>query len=91
MVYLQEHRLDDWGVSSLGVSNPSMDWFNASKKQGVGGSTILVRRDWRPKLAFAHPEGQAVAVEIARKGCLFLVASIYAPNVKKNGADCGNG
>lgn len=78
---LQEHRLGAFEVGLLKFVHPTMDCFPAINRRGAGGSIILVNKHWCAKLAFAHPEGMVVAVQIQRQEYSWLVISVYAPNV----------
>lgn len=60
--------------------HPGMDIFSSIKRKGVGRTLMLVRDVWCSRLAFTHPEGQALGLEILRHGGAWLIISVYAPN-----------
>lgn len=58
-----------------------MDCFSSNKKLGAGGAMILCPATWNARLAFAHPDGQAVAIEVEWRNQHLLIVSVYAPNL----------
>lgn len=43
----------------------------------------MAKSEWCLKLMFIHPLGQAVALELMREGKTWLVALVYAPNIRR--------
>lgn len=41
---------------------------------------MLLCKKWFAQLAFVHPKGYDVSVQVERNGLTFLMMSVYAPN-----------
>lgn len=83
LICLQEHRLDNFGVGLLKLAHSGMEVFSSVKRKGAGGTLVLAPSEWCAKLAFSHPEGQVLGLEVRRMGLVWLLISVYAPNEKE--------
>lgn len=82
IIFIQEHRLDEHGIALFRLTHPNMECFATCKNRGAGGAAILARNEWCPKLALAHPLGQAMEMEFSREGRSWVTISTYVPNLR---------
>ena len=78
---IQEHHLEASAPCKQALGE--LVFFYAFREDVSSGACMAVNRDLHPKVAFKHPSGRAIGVQVTIKESPVLIVNVYALNSAK--------